>query len=95
MFRKRQVNKTKCYYVVYYYGTDSDYNKYGAWVIAKDEKDLTSKLNIKHGHSKSSERSIIVSMIYITLPLEVFIEETNGLITDERMLDKLFNKYAV
>lgn len=87
------MDKLNAYYIVYYYGTDSDYNKYGAWVIAKDEEDLISKLYIKHGHSKSSERTITVSKIYITLSLEVFIEETNGLITDERMLDKLFKQY--
>ena len=77
----------KVYFVQYYYGPDGSYDRYGSWVIAKDEKELLIKLTIKHA---CNIKLITIRSIDVCLSLEDFIIKTNGLFNDDEILDAVY-----
>ena len=77
----------KVYFVQYYYGTDSSYDRYGAWVIAENEEELPIKLTIKHACNR---KMITIRCIDVCLSLEDFIIKTSGLFNDDEILDAVY-----
>lgn len=78
------------YFVQYCYGTNNSYDRYGSWIIAQNEEELKDNLAYRHKCKKSL---ITISGVYVRVPLNTFIAETNGLFNCNEELNKIFDKY--